>query len=81
MHNFKNGEFNVIIDKGTIDSILCGENSIPILDKMMRDVYRILDTNGVFISISFADEDHRKTFFVINFLKIFLDNSRLGIFI
>jgi EEF1A lysine methyltransferase 4 len=64
MSDLKNNEFNVIIDKGTLDSVLCGENSIPLVDKMMREVYRILDHNGVYFCISYGDEDHRKTFFV-----------------
>ncbi len=83
MHMIRNGEFNVIIDKATLDSILCGENSITIVDNLMREVYRVLDANGVFISISYADEDHRKTFFVFKFFKIYLslDSTRMGIFL
>ena len=64
MGDFKNNQFDVIIDKGTLDSVLCGENSIPLVDKMMKEVYRILDHNGVFLCISYGDEDHRKTYFV-----------------
>ena len=64
MHQFQNEQFNFIIDKGTLDSILCGENSIPLVDKMIKEVYRLLATNGVYYCISYGDEDHRKTFFV-----------------
>jgi ubiquinone/menaquinone biosynthesis C-methylase UbiE len=88
MGDFKNNQFDVIIDKGTLDSVLCGENSIPLVDKMMKEVYRILDHNGVFLCISYGDEDHRKTYFVKLILKLklffkinlfYLDNSRMGI--
>ena len=78
MKEFLNEEFSVIIDKGTLDSVLCGENAIPLVDKMMKEVYRVLSSNGVFICISYADEDHRRTFFVnINIIKL-LDYPRLG---
>lgn len=73
MSDLKNNEFNVIIDKGTLDSVLCGENSIPLVDKMMREVYRLLDNNGAYFCISYGDEDHRKTFFVnFNFSLIII---------
>jgi hypothetical protein len=64
MREFSNSEFNIIIDKGTLDSILCGENSVLIGDKMMKEIYRILANSGVFICITYGDEEHRKTFFV-----------------
>lgn len=61
MSEFQNQEFNVVIDKGTMDSILCGENSVPIGDKLLKEVYRILSHDGVFICVSYGDEEHRKT--------------------
>jgi EEF1A lysine methyltransferase 4 len=64
MKDFQNDQFNIIIDKGTLDSILCGENSIPIGEKMMAEVYRILAPGGTFICISYGDENNRKSFFV-----------------
>jgi len=67
MSQFASDEFNVIIDKGTLDSIICGENSISLVDKMMKEIYRVLSENGVFYCISYNDEDHRKTFFVRKF--------------
>ena len=29
MKDFSTGEFNTILDKGTLDSVLCGDNSVP----------------------------------------------------
>lgn len=64
MKEFPNEEFGLIIDKGTLDSVLCGENASPIADKMISEVYRILDNNGVFICISYGNEESRKSYFV-----------------
>lgn len=66
MKEFQIEEFGIIIDKGTLDSILCGENASPVADKMINEVYRILDANGVFICISYGNEDTRKSYFVHN---------------
>jgi len=63
MSQFSRGQFSAVLDKGTLDSILCGENAIPIGDKYIREVFRILDDNGTFICISYGDEEHRKGFF------------------
>jgi hypothetical protein len=71
MKDFVNGEFNIVIDKGTLDSVLCGDNSVPNGEKMIKEVYRILASNGVFICITYGDEDHRKSFFVNIKLKFF----------
>jgi len=71
MKEFKNGEFNVVLDKGTLDSMLvriylllkCGDNSLPNAEKMMSEVNRVLTPNGVYICITYGDEEHRKSYF------------------
>lgn len=65
MSDFKHGEFNVVIDKGTIDSILSGDNSAANAEKMMSEVYKILASGGVYISITYGDPDHRLKYYVI----------------
>lgn len=67
MKEFNSEEFNTIIDKGTLDSVLCGENGIPSAEKMLKEVQRILVKGGVFICISYGDENQRRSFFVILF--------------
>ena len=63
MTEFQNDEFNVVIDKALMDSMLCGENAIPVVEKMMKEVYRVTAPGGVFIIISNGDEQNRKMFF------------------
>ena len=60
MTEFQNDEFNVVIDKALMDSMLCGENAIPVVEKMMKEVYRVTAPGGVFIIISNGDEQNRK---------------------
>ena len=35
MKDFQNGTFNTVLDKGTLDCILCGDNSVPNAARMM----------------------------------------------
>ena len=85
MSELQTGEFNVVLDKGTLDSVLCGDNSVPNADRMMQEIYRVLAPNGVYVCVTYGDEDHRKKYFV-RILKIliffnffnFLEKSRMG---
>ncbi len=65
MNDFKQSEFNVVVDKGTLDSILCGDNSEPNAIKMLSEIYRVLAPNGIYICITYGDEEHRIKYFVI----------------
>lgn len=67
MTEFKQGEYNIVMDKGTLDSVLCGDNSVPNAEKMLSEIHRVLSPNGIYICITYGDEEHRKKFFV-NFL-------------
>jgi len=65
MSEIKQGEFNIVLDKGTLDAILCGDNSTPNAEKMLSEIHRVLAPNGIYICITYGDEEHRKKFFVI----------------
>jgi ubiquinone/menaquinone biosynthesis C-methylase UbiE len=60
MKEIQTGSFNTVIDKGTLDSVLCGDNSVPNAQKMIEEVYRILAPGGHYICISYGDPEHRK---------------------
>ena len=63
MEEFTNGSFNVVFDKALLDSVLCGENALPIVDKMINEIYRVLVNGGYYIVISNGNEDTRKHLF------------------
>ena len=62
MKDFQSGEFNTILDKGTLDSVLCGDNSVPLAAKMMGEVYRVLAPGGHYMCISYGDPETRKKY-------------------
>lgn len=56
---FEPKSFNCIIDKGTIDAILCGYDSSPNAELAMDGIYKTLMNRGIFICVSYGTEDMR----------------------
>jgi len=59
---FPAGKFNVVLDKGTLDSVLCGEGSTRNMHKTLQEISRVLVPNGVFVCISHGDPSYRLTY-------------------
>eukprot|EP00953_Heterococcus_sp_UTEX-ZZ885_P023120 12728-Heterococcus_DN1.PRE.2 len=51
--------FDVALDKGTLDSVLCGEGSAANVAKMCMEVSRVLKPSGVYFVISYGVPDTR----------------------
>eukprot|EP00435_Cladocopium_sp_Y103_P019622 s892_g4.t1 len=54
--------FNVVIDKACLDSILCGEGSTHNAQKLLTEVARVLQPNGVYIAVSHGQPSYRLTY-------------------
>ena len=63
MGEFKDKTFDVVFDKALLDTILCGENALVTVEKMMKEVHRVLKDEGYYIIISNASEEGRKLMF------------------
>ena len=63
MEEFTNESFNVVFDKALLDSVICGENALPIVDKMINEIYRVMVNGGYYIIISNGNEETRKNLF------------------
>eukprot|EP01097_Dermamoeba_algensis_P006370 TRINITY_DN3997_c0_g1_i1.p1 TRINITY_DN3997_c0_g1~~TRINITY_DN3997_c0_g1_i1.p1 ORF type:complete len:189 (-),score=30.98 TRINITY_DN3997_c0_g1_i1:559-1125(-) len=61
--SFENNSFNYVLDKGTIDAILCGENSIQNVRKVCAEVSRVLKPKGVFFVITYGKPRTRLVYF------------------
>lgn len=66
---FEDNQFDFVIDKGCFDSIMvffdftkCGESCKFALNKMLKEVLRVLKPNGKFILISRGTKDSRFPF-------------------
>ncbi|KAM7484919.1 hypothetical protein LguiA_000928 [Lonicera macranthoides] len=59
MSAFQTGSFDAIVDKGTLDSLLCGHNSQQNAAKMLQEVSRVLKNTGVYILITYGAPAYR----------------------
>eukprot|EP00924_Labyrinthula_sp_SR-Ha-C_P003201 maker-scaffold_15-snap-gene-2.27-mRNA-1 protein AED:0.02 eAED:0.03 QI:247/0/0.66/1/0.5/0.33/3/1065/219 len=57
--DFEDEHFDAIIDKGTLDSILCGEGSTNNAAMTLKECIRVLKPGGKYICISYGTPDNR----------------------
>ena len=63
MKDFQDEMFNVVIDKGTLDTIMCSDNFMVNGRQMISEVHRVLKPGGKYICITYGDPEHRKKHF------------------
>jgi len=56
---FPDESFDAIVDKGTLDSILCGEGSTANIAKYCTEASRVLKPKGVFFIVSYGIPENR----------------------
>jgi ubiquinone/menaquinone biosynthesis C-methylase UbiE len=66
---FDSEMFDFIVDKSTIDAILCGECSFINVAKMLKEVDRVLATGGIYMVISYGQPENRIFHFEREFLN------------
>jgi ubiquinone/menaquinone biosynthesis C-methylase UbiE len=66
MPEFKDESYDVIIEKSTLDAILCGDKSFLNAAKMLKEVQRVLKTGGLYVVISYGSPENR-LFHLVNF--------------
>jgi len=59
---FPDEAFDAVVDKGTLDSILCGEGSTANVAKMCQEISRVLKPNGVYFVVSYGVPDNRLSY-------------------
>jgi ubiquinone/menaquinone biosynthesis C-methylase UbiE len=59
MADFDDGKFDLIIDKACTDALMCSFNSVEDVDRMNKEVYRLLAPAGQYFSISYGVQEMR----------------------
>lgn len=67
--------YDLAIDKSTIDALLCGDNALLMVARMMKEVQRVLKTGGVYFAISYGDPESRMDNF--DWPHLHLDTSHI----
>jgi ubiquinone/menaquinone biosynthesis C-methylase UbiE len=60
---FEDSTFDIVFDKGLLDSVLCGTYSTQNCKKMFKEVSRVLKSRGYYICVSYGDPDIRLHYF------------------
>jgi len=55
--------FDCLVDKGTLDAILCGQDSAKNAEALLADCYRVLRPGGVFLVVTYGDPNCRLPYF------------------
>ncbi|CAL9171696.1 unnamed protein product [Musa hybrid cultivar] len=59
MSLFQSSSFDAVIDKGTLDSLMCGHDAMQNATKMLLEVDRVLKDKGVYILITYGGPSYR----------------------
>ncbi|XP_073030236.1 uncharacterized protein [Primulina eburnea] len=59
MSSINENSFDAVVDKGTLDSLLCGQNSRQNASRMLEEVYRVLKEKGAYILITYGSPVYR----------------------
>lgn len=51
--------FDVVVDKSTIDALLCGREPYVDTAKMVEEVWRVLKPGGLYLVVSYAGPENR----------------------
>ena len=57
--DFPDSVFDVVIDKATLDSVLCAEGSLVLAAKCLGEISRVLSPEGTFVCVSHAQPANR----------------------
>ncbi|CAI7896406.1 unnamed protein product [Closterium sp. NIES-53] len=66
---FDESAFDVVLDKGTLDAILCGNDSVENASAMLSEVCRVLKHGGKFLLITYGDPQVRMSHLQVDSLK------------
>lgn len=67
--DFKDKEFDIVIDKSTVDAILCGQFSFYNCAIMLGEIQRVLKNKGIYVGISYGKPENRIFHYKRNHLK------------
>lgn len=74
---YENEFFDFIIDKSTIDALICGKQAYKRTAQMLKECQRVLKTGGYYICVSFGQPLSRELHFKRPHLKFNLQTIKI----
>lgn len=56
---YPDGSFDLVLDKSTIDALLCSDSPLVSVARMVAEVERVLKCGGVYFVVSYGEPDKR----------------------
>ena len=60
--SYPDASFDAVLDKGTLDCLLCGESSTANTAKYMSEVSRVLKPGGLFLVVTYGSPENRLSY-------------------
>jgi len=61
--DFKDGTFDVVVDKALTDCLLCGDDGEEDLANSLAEISRVLKPGGSYVCVSFGEPECREEYF------------------
>ena len=74
---YKDDTFDLIIDKSTIDALLCGNQAYLNVAVMLKECQRTLKTGGFYVAISYGAPGNREYHFKREYLGLKLSTFKI----
>jgi len=74
---YPDGCFDLIVDKSTIDALLCGDQAYLNVAVMLRECQRVLKEGGYYVAISYGQPENRIFHFKRAFLHVNLTTYQI----
>jgi EEF1A lysine methyltransferase 4 len=74
---YETGTFDLIVDKSTIDALLCGNFAYLNVAIMLKECQRVLKTGGYYMAVSYGVPDNREFHLIREHLKFELNTYKI----
>lgn len=61
--DFASSSIDVVFDKGTIDGIMCSDEYLLTVHRIIMEAYRVLKLHGLYVVVSYSQPSNRKYLF------------------
>lgn len=76
---YPNESYDIILEKGLLDSILCKRDPEQDIAKMLKEIYRVLTKKGIYICVSHGEPKKREIYFDKSLWEVIIEVPSLSL--